>query len=296
MAFIRIQRAVDESGWLDDVWAEGGALLDLERKDLLLYGGQDLLHDVPLHRTYLELLAQVWNGWTVRWAYEGIADLADGVGYARARVLAQSDQGCTDGTLTPPEQKDWTDLVASVHFADGTIRLYPLAGDVASYLSAGPKLTANLRADAGLPRLLLDEWTTEFPSGGFHLDLSAKRLEFWIARDEPDLGNRVAGAWPGWETQWHLDHYEVQLERTKGLLRFSLPDRPALLNRCRQMLLWEPTTSPLNTMKWLTERDLATAKQQGLEVRVNPLVWRDDRLELSRPERLAVLETAMRCL
>jgi hypothetical protein len=32
-AFIRIQRAVDEdTGWLDEVWAEGGALLDFDRK------------------------------------------------------------------------------------------------------------------------------------------------------------------------------------------------------------------------------------------------------------------------
>lgn len=30
-AFIRIQRPVGDSGWLDDVWAEGGAILDIDR-------------------------------------------------------------------------------------------------------------------------------------------------------------------------------------------------------------------------------------------------------------------------
>ena len=47
-AFIRIQRPVGDSGWLDDVWAEGGAILDIDRKCLLLYGGEDILYDVPL--------------------------------------------------------------------------------------------------------------------------------------------------------------------------------------------------------------------------------------------------------
>jgi hypothetical protein len=199
-AFIRIQRAVDDSGWLDEVWAEGGALLDLDRKHFLLYGGEDVLYDVPLRRVYLELLGQVWKGWSVRWAFEGIADLADYVGYPRDRVLSNDDQESTDDTSAPPAQKDWTDLVASARFDDGTVCLYPLAGDVATYLSSGPKLVENLRKADGHPELHLDEWTKEFPGGGFHLDLLAQRLEFWVARDAPDIGKRVGRAWPGWET------------------------------------------------------------------------------------------------
>jgi len=90
LAFIRVQRPVDDAGWLDDVWAEGGAVLDLDRKHFLLYGGEDVLNDVPLRRVYLEWLGRVWNGWTVRWACEGIADLADYVGYPRDKVLTNA--------------------------------------------------------------------------------------------------------------------------------------------------------------------------------------------------------------
>jgi len=291
-AFIRIQRSVDDSGWLDDVWAEGGALLDLDRKHFLLYGGEAILYEVPLRRIYLELLAKVWNGWTVRWAYEGIADLADYVQLPRERVLTKGDQESTVCTLTPPDQQDWTDLVASVRFDDGAVRLFPLAGDVASYLSAGPKLTDNLHTVDGLPRLFLDEWTTEFPGGGFHLDLSVKRLDFWVARDAPDIGNRVARAWREWETHWHHDQYERQLERTGGNLRFPILDRQALLGRCRNLLLWERTTSPVDTIKWLVERD----REQGKDVQVNPWALRDDRLEFSRTERIAILDKAVSLL
>jgi hypothetical protein len=289
MAFIRIQRAVDDSGWLDDIWAEGGAVVDLDHKHFLLYGGEDLLYDVPRRRIYLNLLAKVWNGWTVHWAYEGIAELADYVGYPRDRVLSKRDRDYTDANPTPPDQKDWTDLVASVRLENGTIRLYPLAGDVESYLYFGPRLVDNLRVVDGLPRLLLDEWTTEFPRGGFHLDLSTKRVEFWIAPDAPDIGNRVAGAWPEWETRWCLDHYEMQIEQARGLLRFPLPDRRALLDECREMLLVETTTSPTDTIKMLTERDRA----QGKNVEVNPWALRDDRLVLPRAARMAILDKAM---
>jgi hypothetical protein len=288
-AFIRIQREVDDSGWLDDVWAEGGALLDFDWKQLLLYGGEDILRDVPLRRVYMGLLAQVWQGWTIRWAYDGIADLADYVGWPFDRVLTRPDEESTDGTLTPPGEKDWTDLVASVRFEDGAVRLYPLAGDVASHLSAGPKLADNARPVDGLNHLFLDEWATSCPGGGFHLDLATKQLDFWVASDAPGIGNRVARAWPGWETRWYDDQFEMQLERTEGRLRFPISDRRTLIELCRQILLSEPMTSPVEAVKRIADQD----REQGKNFQVNPWALHDDRFEWSTAERTAIFEKAM---
>src|SRR3974377_1344796 len=72
VAFVRMQREGDESGWLDEVWAGGGAVVDIDKQTLLLFGGEDILYDVPLRRVYLECLARAWNTWTVQWAHEGI--------------------------------------------------------------------------------------------------------------------------------------------------------------------------------------------------------------------------------
>lgn len=108
--FIQVQRAVDESGWLDDVWAEGAAVLDCDNHVLLLYGGEDVLYDVPLRRVYLQMLRRVWREWEVRWAHEGIAEIADYVGYPRHRVLSANDDISRSlGSLSPPAQQDWTD-------------------------------------------------------------------------------------------------------------------------------------------------------------------------------------------
>ncbi len=93
LAFIRPQRSrADGADWLDDVWAEGGALMDPGRCLLLWWGGEDVLHEVPLRRLQLELMANPWQGWDVRWAHEGIADLADHVGVPRAQVLSPRDE------------------------------------------------------------------------------------------------------------------------------------------------------------------------------------------------------------
>jgi hypothetical protein len=83
--FIRAQQA--RTHWLDEVWAEGGAVLDRDAHVLLMFGGEDVRIDVSLRRVYLDLLRHVWSGWDVRWAYEGIADVADYVGHPREAVL-----------------------------------------------------------------------------------------------------------------------------------------------------------------------------------------------------------------
>ncbi|HJW92891.1 MAG TPA: hypothetical protein VJ901_04675 [Thermoanaerobaculia bacterium] len=70
--FIRQREPAGDGGWLDEVWCEGAALLDLDRRDLLFFGGEDVLYDVRLRRVHLDLLRRQWDGWTVRWAPEGL--------------------------------------------------------------------------------------------------------------------------------------------------------------------------------------------------------------------------------
>ncbi|MBC8059818.1 MAG: hypothetical protein H7Y18_04050 [Clostridiaceae bacterium] len=56
--FIEIQVKTDfEDWWLDDIWAEGGVIVDIEKKILLMYGGEDILFDIPLRKIYLKLLS-----------------------------------------------------------------------------------------------------------------------------------------------------------------------------------------------------------------------------------------------
>jgi hypothetical protein len=288
-ALIRVQPLVDDSGWLDDVGAEGGVVLDFDRKNLLLFGGEEVLDDVPLRRVYLELLERAWRQWTVRWAYEGIADLADYVGYPRQQVLYEGGNDWVIVRLTPPARREMTRVVASLRLEDGSIRLYPLMLNVVHYLGVGSKLATDIRKVEGMRRLFLDEWRTRLPVGGFHLDLVTRGLDYWVAGRAADIENRVSRAWPGFETCWHRDRYEMQLERTEGLLRFAVPDHRTLLDRCREMLLQDRGTSPVGLVRKLVE----DARKQHKDVHVQPVAFRDDRVELSKERRIAIVNAAM---
>ena len=290
-AFIQIQRQADESDWLDDVWAEGGAVLDQDHRTLVLFGGDDLAFDVPLRRLYLELLGKVWKGWHIRWAHEGIVDIAEYLGYPRNKVLSTKSQPSWQCTLSPPQEESWTDIVGSVASVAG-LRLFPLAGDVRSYLSCGPQLAEVGQTASGLQQFDFSDKNRGFPTGGFHLDLTRKKVEYWVANPEPNLFQQLTGAWPDWSVTTHRDSFEFQLERVGPALQFPVPSRTALLDRVREILMWEPQKSPVETLLSLTDCNLPEVK----EVEINPYALRDDRITLSRNDKEVILEHALAAL
>lgn len=114
LRFVRQQRPVDaENGWLDTVWAEGGAVIDPSNKLFMLYGGESLLFDVPLRRLFLKLLRVAWQGWTIRWASEGIVEIAEYPGVERGRVIADSNASDRALDLAPPKERDWLNCVGT---------------------------------------------------------------------------------------------------------------------------------------------------------------------------------------
>jgi hypothetical protein len=286
--FIRMQREVDESGWLDEVWAEGAAIVDVDKQTLLLFGGENILYDVPLRRVYLELLSRTWKTWHIRWTYEGVAAIADYVGYPRTKVLSTREEevACS---LAPPKEKGWTDIVASIRWAKDQVRLYPLAGDPEAYLFSGPSLLNLAEVARGLDRLPLDEWTSDFPTGGFHIEVPSQTVEFWTAKDAPDVVARVAKHWSDWTVRWHQDAYEFQAERAKGLLRFPSPSRDSLEKQVVEVLLSEPGRSSVDLVLEIAERHRA----EGNAVEINPWALRDDRLDLPLDVRRSIVASAV---
>src|SRR5438874_1905161 len=71
------QRAAleDRNDWLDEVWAEGAAIVDHDHQTLLWYGGEDILYDIPRRRVLLEMMQSQWPAWMIRWAAGGIAEI-----------------------------------------------------------------------------------------------------------------------------------------------------------------------------------------------------------------------------
>ena len=287
--FIRMQREVDESSWLDEVWAEGAAVVDLDNQVLLLFGGEDVPYDVPLRRVYLDCLRRVWKAWDVRWAHEGIASIADYVGYPRSKVLTQSKDKAVC-SLAPPEERSWIDIVASIQWASDRVRFYPLAGDPEAYLSCGPSLLHSPEAEDGLERLPLGEWVEGFPTGGFHIELSSQTVEFWTARDAPDVLSPMTQYWPDWVVRWHKDAFEFQADRSKGLLQFPAHSRVSLEKQLSKLV--EAGRSGADTVREVAALNPTEAKT----VEINPWALRDDRLELPVDVRRRILSRRYRQL
>jgi hypothetical protein len=74
--FIAAQHLCDpEREWLDDIWGEGGAVVDHTTRRLVFFGDQ-LMLELPPKRAFMALLSLTWPGWTTQWAYDGVGDLA----------------------------------------------------------------------------------------------------------------------------------------------------------------------------------------------------------------------------
>jgi hypothetical protein len=126
LTFIRQQREMSPDDWLDDVWCEGGAVVDLDGRILTFFGGEDVIYEIPLRRLYLRFLSKSWEDWQIRWAHEGIADLADAAGYPRAKVLSKKSlAGRWKPLKSPDDESPSIDAVASVADLSG-LRVYPI--------------------------------------------------------------------------------------------------------------------------------------------------------------------------
>jgi hypothetical protein len=288
--FIQMQQEGDQSDWLDEVWAEGAAVVDLDKKAFLLFGGEDIDCDVPLRRVYLECLARVWRPWTVEWAYEGIASIADYVAYPRANVL--SSQECRTICSLVPFENDLPSTVASIQWPAKPLMFYPLGRSLDGYLLSGESLLKANGADRGVGQLLmneLDERQEAFPTGGFHIDVPSRTVEFWMARSRPSLLPQLAERWPGWSLHWHRDSYEFQVERANGLLRFPPRSPESLKKKLSEILLHDVAASGPETLLQMAEHDRA----QGKTVEINPWALRDDRLEIPGDVRRKIVATAI---
>jgi hypothetical protein len=273
-------------GWLDDVWSEGGAVIDLDRRVLLLYGGEDIEWDVPLRRLYLALLRQVWQSWEVRWALIGILELADYVGLPRHLVMTEPEEwdpppiGRVDTKRVP--------TIASVVFEDGTLQLFPLFMQTYPYLYAGPQTVDILAQEQGFSSLPLGEWESWIPQGGFHIDVQRREIECWMARTgnaDPEI--QMAPRWPGWRFCWLGDDYEAHLERLGGRIRWPTRSTDELLDWLHGILMQEPR-NPLPSFLKLTEK---LAEKHG-SVPMNPYALHYASVDMSRFRRQQILDRA----
>jgi hypothetical protein len=222
LEFVRQRDPVEEpDGWLDTIWCEGAAILDLDRTTLLWFGGEDILYDIPLRRAQLRLMRIPWQGWAIQWADEGILALADELRLPRSSFVAHPDDDTAEQLTLNEDYPEDNCVVTSLLREDGELLVGRLCGDEDG-LRAGTKLIDTISAHSSADPL---NWEGDFPRGGVHIDCARRTLDTWWTDVTPELVERTAAAWSGWTVRWHRDRYEEHVALTAGkLVLSSAPD------------------------------------------------------------------------
>jgi hypothetical protein len=284
-AVIRAQRGeADGAHWLDDVWAEGGAIVDHDQRVFLFFGGEDLQYDVRERRVMLALMAHPWRGWQVRWAHEGIADLADHAGVPRAHVLvAETAEDAYRHDLEPPEEADWIDGVVSARLDDGSIRLFPTQVHRALLVHADAVRAACARGRGEAHRRF-----DSLPSAGTHVDLVRGTIEIWHGAPIAGAAGRFARHVPELRVIDHRDRFEAQLEACEGALGFDDPGEDFYVDKIRAALL-----RPARDFGGVIDRAIARPLAEGKAVEVNPFALRDDPVDVAAEARARIVDEAI---
>jgi hypothetical protein len=240
LKFFRSHEKQNDDWWLDTVWCEGGAVIDLDKKVLLWFGGEDISFDIVLRRTLLELMQKNWKGYTIRWAYRGVVDLAQYVGYDTDKVMVPFDEKelfTSDGIrklFENPVDVDYWNSIISIRNENNVIELY-ITGSFSYFceiLYYGEKML-QLRQKATFYDEYVDDNRSNELKSGIHIDLILRELHVWSADIENLDGERLRSVWPDYKIHNHNDRFEVQSELTDGKLRFIECNRKDLFDEVK---------------------------------------------------------------
>lgn len=63
-------RQCEKNEWCPATWADGGAVVDLDAHKVLFFG-DSLMFGMNERRALMHVLATVWPGYEIHWAYDG---------------------------------------------------------------------------------------------------------------------------------------------------------------------------------------------------------------------------------
>ncbi|MDJ0835252.1 MAG: hypothetical protein QNK37_01985 [Acidobacteriota bacterium] len=273
LEYFRAHSEVEPDDWQDCVLGEGGVLMDRYKQHLIVYGCSYVATDLPVRRLFLEALKETWPGWTIQYAYNGVLDLAEYVGYEDMEDL-YSDHIDIDWNLqedlSPPEYRESMNLVGSITDLSGRTQLFPLSGDLDCYLKLGPRLTKYIDKH-GQSTLDTTEWTESFPISGWHVDMPNRTVSFWKSNPETNLHKQLISRWTGWAIHNLNDNYESHVAEVNDCLKLPQRSREKLAELLQWVLLEEKRFDGPNFLLGI----LARQAKKGDTPNISPSAFSD---------------------
>ncbi|WP_190212304.1 hypothetical protein [Kitasatospora indigofera] len=247
----------DPDGWLDDVWCEGAALVDHDRRTLLWYC--DETSGWARYAAQAAVLARTWPGWEIRWASDGLGDLHDHLGLGRGfgRAAAKPPEAGEPHWWPPGE--DETCTLLTVRRPDGRVRAWGSWAEVVEQLGGGEALLGLLPDDAPAPEL------TAMPDSGIHFDQLTRTVGVWTTVPALGLLPWPLPGWEGWELCLWGDDHTRQTAASDGAVPLPRTDLTVELRRWLERVGEPPADSLPRLLQALTP-----PPGSGLTAVVNP--------------------------
>lgn len=285
----------------DEVWAEGGVVLDADLRDLRFFGGVHIENTPYMRRPLLRALRAVWPGWRVAWARFGIADLALSLGRDVRLVLNVEDDPewlpdtgrvIQDGDIQTTDELTQARSIFSVRWDENEVRDYLLVPPSASALALGPRLLDLLRTarPATLPR----EDAPDLPHDGAYLDTTTRSL--WMSgTDRVYLLHLWATAqrWPGWQVDGHTEGLARQVALSGRDPAAVVVSEEQAIHELIDELTRTYSIDPAGLYEALVKRDDAPLASSD-RITFGKGFFSDDRPLLSKEEQRALLLRLLR--
>lgn len=222
LAFIVQRDPCPPDEWLDDVWCEGAALMDFDRRRLLFFGGENIRFEIDRRHVHLELMRENWPGWTVEWAHGGLGQIVTELGVSTDGIVNAWEM--PERAFSRGRRAEEMDGILLTTVLGAVQRAQAVEGGPRS-LMLGPDAVAPFARGPAVPRL---RWGKHMPVAGIHADFDTRTLSFWWCDPEYAMDARVRPYWPGWSVRWLLDDYAAHLGLTQVEIRLPIPDRARL--------------------------------------------------------------------
>ncbi|MFK0158663.1 hypothetical protein ACIQVK_42170 [Streptomyces sp. NPDC090493] len=273
----RANREIDE--WLDDVWCEGAALVDHDRRVLLWFAFVDSWDDYVAARA---VLARTWPGWDVRFAHDGMGDLTHHLGLGRdlTRTPGWFETFEPSGFQGTEDTTPWS--VVSVRLSDGGVRAWGSCWEPVAHVAGGPGLIDLIAASPATPV------PTAMPCGGVHFDPQAHTVSLWAVQTVTGVPGWPLPGWEDWVLDFHGDDHTRQAGLLPADFRFPVPPLAAALHR-----LADGHSAPLPDMSAPLARATGAAGPEGTTPVVNPAALVPHEPADPTPAELAALRRAI---
>ncbi len=201
-----------EEGLLNDIWCEGAVLVDIDQKQLIFWGGDGFHY--PVLRKYLISLLQInWEGWGIRWALEGIVDIAK---YLQLDVsLVQTDLDYFQWTkyrgYLEENSHSHAETVLTVQYSDIQILDYGFDNYLTELFSLSTDLIPELEncKTISLPQ------ENKVDSGAY-INIPDKEIWVWWSRPTDfRVVEKIREYWQGWTVKRHEDGFAFQVELSR---------------------------------------------------------------------------------